>query len=337
MWVTLWLGWGCTGQGLGGDSRSDIVGSAPPDSNTETGETDVRSWHGESPGGGLGASVVALDDLAWAGAPWGETGAVWELSTGQCSVFPEVMQATLGFALALSHDGHLAAGAPLGDLGAGHIAVSTGTTLTGTGGDLRGGALAWGEELWSVGGSTLWHPTDPITLPERAGALGLLDGRPLIGLPRGPDALWFDGVTWPRLEDQDEAGFALCVSDLDGDGIDDVVVGAPGSGRVHLLFGSTDSWDLSERVLTGPGGRFGHSLACAEETLLVGAPLAAEGRGAVWLLEGSPETWQVDEATAEGRQAGEHFGAALALEAGAMWIGAPIADEGAGRVDQLMR
>jgi FG-GAP repeat len=85
----------------------------------------------------------------------------------------------------------------------------------------------------------------------------------------------------------DEFGAAVVLADLNADGCDDIIVGAPGasnsSGRVHVVLGADDGFQTADgQTLTGgaaSGDRFGSSLAIAPNfagtgfDLWVGAPL----------------------------------------------------------------
>ena len=69
----------------------------------------------------------------------------------------------------------------------------------------------------------------------------------------------------------DEFGAAVVLADLNADGCDDIIVGAPGasnsSGRVHVVLGADDGFQTADgQTLTGgaaSGDRFGSSLAIA--------------------------------------------------------------------------
>ena len=85
----------------------------------------------------------------------------------------------------------------------------------------------------------------------------------------------------------DEFGAAVVVADLNSDGCDDMIVGAPGArsgaGRIHAILGAEDGFQTTDgRTLAGTatsGDRFGSSLAIAQNLtrtgfdLWIGAPL----------------------------------------------------------------
>lgn len=150
-------------------------------------------------------------------------------------------------------------------------------------------------------------------------------------------------------------------TDLDGDGIQEVVIGAPGSGTgtVWLLFlnsdGSVrDQWEVGSSSITGldTGDAFGSALAAVDldadgrRELLVGAPGDDDGgrdRGAVWVISIRP-TGMVSVVTKISATSGgfvgrlndeDGFGAALEVafnvrRAGSrdVLVGAPGTDDG---------
>lgn len=109
----------------------------------------------------------------------------------------------------------------------------------------------------------------------------------------------------------DEIGYGMAVGDVNGDGVPDVVLGAPfhnatapRSGAAFVFFGPVEPGDLTVddadvRIRgTARGGWAGNSLAVADvdgdgaDDLLVGAPgsdAGADGAGAVHVLSGGPD------------------------------------------------
>ena len=151
---------------------------------------------------------------------------------------------------------------------------------------------------------------------------------------------------WDNLNAGDEGiainggmfGYALAAGDLNEDGIDDLMVGAPavgvGHGNVAAYFGHSGAMTIGaplaiEVGTLQTGDRFGYSLAyrmsdTGNEALAVGAPGRA-GPGRAFMFEpfnvGNPGTWQILEhmeyqqnmIPGEGGQTGDNFGAAVAL------------------------
>ena len=193
--------------------------------------------------------------------------------------------------------------------------------------DELGVVLLKGEEKEGLGGKPIVHGQGFAVLKHRGVVSTLDDGW---GVQR---RLWqlcsgdFDGDGKPTLiagivggglsvsgvevsppAQTGDFGFALAVCELDGDGDDDLVVGAPTPGRVYLYL-TDDPRDLPppERILD-IGARGGQALVCASGKLAVGAP---GGGGRVWWF-GDP--LQGDgELVVEGESSLAAMGAALAI------------------------
>jgi hypothetical protein len=152
-------------------------------------------------------------------------------------------------------------------------------------------------------------------------------------------------------EDGDQFGAALAVGDFDGDGIEDLAVGAPGdrlgavrAGSVFVFSGSgagittgfpitqTDAGEVNEE-----GDQFGAALAAGDivgdvfQELLVGAPGEAPGAdpkaGRVFIFPGAaggftPGFFITQTDAGEVNEAGDQFGAALAVgDFNGDWLG----------------
>ncbi len=89
-------------------------------------------------------------------------------------------------------------------------------------------------------------------------------------------------------------GHATTALDFDGDGSQDVAVGAPGEPAVYVFYGPSLTWSRRFAPAEGRAGDFGHDLAAGDldgkggDELVVGAPKTARGAeaaaGAVYIL-----------------------------------------------------
>ncbi|MCK6529339.1 FG-GAP-like repeat-containing protein [Myxococcota bacterium] len=157
-----------------------------------------------------------------------------------------------------------------------------------------------------------------------------------------------DGI-WVGAEPSQLAGAAIATGDVDGDGLDDVIVGAPGAGdegegAVFVVRGpATGQGTLAEAMVritgTVPGGGLGWSVAAAFDAngdgasdLLAGAPAryATHEAGAAALFL-SPLPGDLDEGAADTRWTGEAAGS------GAGWAVAVAGDtDGDGALELLV-
>ena len=128
----------------------------------------------------------------------------------------------------------------------------------------------------------------------------------VLAAPWGADAALEDAPTLLGSSGGEGAGATLCAAgDVDGDGVEDVLIGAPeaggGAGLVTLTLGPVSGATISDDAdarWTGPaeGDRLGAGLAGVgdvdndgDDDLLLGAPEVAEPEaqsGAAWLLSG---------------------------------------------------
>ena len=117
---------------------------------------------------------------------------------------------------------------------------------------------------------------------------------------------------------------------------------APGSGAVLRYERSTAQWlphGAFAGTLAGVDARFGHAIAFSGSRAVVGAPgdpvAAQPGRGSAYVFELTPAAnFELGRLIASEGAASDSLGAAVALDAGGVLVGAPGADggEGAGYV-----
>ncbi len=180
-----------------------------------------------------------------------------------------------------------------------------------------------------VSGTILAAEADAEWLGESLANAGDVDGDGfedlIAGAPSGDAALLFAGglagVSPTGLRLTGDAAFGNSVvgpGDLDGDGYDDVAIGAPGADAVAVHLGSAAGLDTASAASAAgdPGSELGASLSAAGDLdgdglddLLVGAP--GEDRAYVWLGDPSGLSGTVD--LQVGADAtGEAFGTAVA-------------------------
>ncbi|WP_375431078.1 FG-GAP repeat protein [uncultured Friedmanniella sp.] len=193
-----------------------------------------------------------------------------------------------------------------------------------------------------------------VGLPARADAAGAVDLR-LTSAASRLLTLEAAGLS-PSLEG-DRFGSAVALADLNGDGCDDFVVGAPGvtddAGRIHVVYGAPDgsqtTGGLTEDGGSTPFDRFGSAVAITDAALdsgfhvWVGAPYddpgAVQNAGSVTHFFVTGEDGEIEVETVETisqatsgvpgtAEVGDHFGAVLTAVPGGVWVGTPDEDVG---------
>lgn len=166
---------------------------------------------------------------------------------------------------------------------------------------------------------------------------------------------------------------AMASGDLNGDGFDDLVVGAPGAGDTapsagvfHVLYGSRTGLSTTNNQLIGQffsgladktGDEFGAAIAVADvngdrvDDVIVGAPGRNNGAGQVYVYHGrrggslsqvASRIINQNDIFSGPVEAGDNFGAAIAAQDinndgfADVFIGAPGEDSGAGTVHRVL-
>jgi len=200
--------------------------------------------------------------------------------------------------------------------------------VAGEPGESIGAALLATPSGWlAAGNSVLRSDSDSLVGPGRPRALVSFQGQWVAGIPFGEAALWTESGTVARLASTDEAGTSLCVADVDGDGMEELLVGAPGSNTVYRVRSLSESLESASRW-TADAGRFGQTVACRPGEAWIGAPLHGEsGRGALYRVEAQGTL----EIILEGHTPGSQLGFSLSASADEIWAGAPGGGDTDGR------
>lgn len=215
-------------------------------------------------------------------------------------------------------------------------------------GNLFGSALAYGDfNHDGYSDLAVGAPGETVDGDSGAGVVHIFYGSES-GLPANPVQSWDQGVLLNDPEPDDAFGSALAVGDFDGDGYDDLAVGAPGEsdastqgvGGLHLIYGSEggltstgNEFLWQDDLNTGDQeafDNFGAALAAGDfdrdgfDDLAVGTPLenilALTNPGWVDVLYGSatgPEAqnqfFDQNAMSGETSETGDEFGAALTV------------------------
>ena len=216
---------------------------------------------------GLGYAVE-LGEAWWAGAPDGERGALYQITSEGLSLVLEG-DGRLGHAIAEGAGG-LVVSAPLDDKlysAAGEIILGERTTL-----------LEASEDGWLAATEGGWLREDGTSglLHRRASSLCDLGGSVAAGFALGDTALLLGSQSLERTHATDLMGYSLISGDFDGDGQDELAVGAPGASKVAILDGS----DLNVRGEYASEARgFGQAIAAAD--------VDQDGTDEIWIADES--------------------------------------------------
>ena len=283
--------------------------------------------HGPVVGGGFGSALVYAGEQLVVAEPI--SGTVYVLGDDG----PTVLQrggALFGAALGLDEDGVV-----IGDPVVGQVVDAQGHSRLvggqGTGRVLsRHGPLAavTSEGWWSAG---LGHvPTAASVAQITRSAAGVWTSF------RSPDLILEGPSLLVRRDDgPPDLGLSFAIADIDGDGVDELILGAPGTGLVEVR--SSVGGRLLHRLQPGLSG-FGTALAVGDIDgdglfeMLVGSPGCGDARqGCADLYRGTPdgpEPWL----RWTGQEPEGGLGSAVAIRRGELAIGAP---HGVGRVVRL--
>ena len=315
---------------------------AEPDNSTSIpAETDTPAPSDSGPidgpiDAGFGAAIaIGPDGALWIGAPHGNPAMLYVVEPG--GELTEALSGhdRIGAAIALSPSGELAVGAPLADGYAGVILDADGQVLA-TGGQSAGLALTWAD-TWVAATATGWLTPDKSTeTPGRPSAIAAMQDeggwRIGVGMAHSETMLQVGDTTLAAPTAGGEAGYALAVGDVDNDGAQEWIIGAPAISTVYIVDAAASQ---IEQTLSG-AGRFGAALATGDfdqdgiTDLIVGAPMERSARGAAHLytlgdLSSAVTIWT-------GSREGEQLGFAVAIGDGALAYSAPGAAGQSGRV-----
>jgi cysteine-rich repeat protein len=260
-----------------------------------------------------------LDDVAMP-----DGGAAYLYSNGTLeAVFRKRLSSSSFGASVTAASADVLVGAPRGGRGAGLVARYDGTSgeTLATVDSPSGGDPRFGFALASLGGEIVaGAPFEDSATGADVGATRVFDGTALRHTLAAPDPV-----------PGDQLGFSLATVGPD------VLVGVPlartlDSGIALLFDGATGARRVTyQKPVPTTGDFFGAAVAAEGESVLIGAPFdstAAMNAGAAYLFQ--RETAELERSfQGPAAQAGDLFGAAVALGATRVVIGAPMADGGA--------
>ena len=319
-------GWSVLGGDFDGDGTAVLVMASPgtPDVSW-TPDGEVELWEVSSPGG---TSLATLRPEGSTDLPGWALAAMDQDGDGSEELYVSAPGAARVYGLSEPLAGSLLSDA--------EVVLEGGSSLSDAGASLLGTADWDGDGVpdLAVGSLVSSGTVSVLSSPVESGSLDAAE------------------ATWTGEQSGEEAGAALSdPGDLDGDGLVDLLVGAPlgegdeaSAGRVYLLLDPLAGGDLADAEGVWLGGTTGDELGASvalasgdSSTLLVlGAPGAVSGAGAVFLVV-DPEagTWSV--ATEGHEMSASHSNDELGISllasgegsSGAFWVGASTADVGA--------
>ena len=185
-------------------------------------------------------------------------------------------------------------------------------------------------------------------------AVSIERGTIIIGAPGEDGAAKNGGSAYIYVRDGDEWKLSATILPKDLGGSDafgecavlegnTVVIGAPGhthggtrfAGAAYVFVRNGDAWQQQAKLTANDAGkaaRFGHSVAMAGETIIVGAPLddtnAGKDAGAAYVFVRDGRRWrQQAKLTANGSRSGDQFGFGVATTGRIAVVGAPLRHE----------
>jgi hypothetical protein len=128
-----------------------------------------------------------------------------------------------------------------------------------------------------------------------------------------------DGI-WTGASNGDEFGYALASGDVDADGRDELIIGAPGAssgnGKAYVLEKDSSSW-ANTQTLTQTSTRFGSAVAVGDyisdsvKDIAIGAPNHTSNSGAIFTYSGSTSTVTFRQTLTQNET--DRFGEAIAI------------------------